>query len=276
MLDAGTATRGGREGVRLDLGAPARLVLAESFNRGRRASCDGRDLGEPEVGALFGTAWRVPADCREVEIAFAPNRLVNAGYAISLVVAVILLAVVSLGGVARRRARRRREGAAPRRRGGGVRGRGGRCAAASESAAATSAGDAARAADGGALAMPARRAALLAVPVALALGFVFAARATPLFWLGVFVVLWRGIGARALALAGGALLGLAVPLLYVLVRPENRGGYNPEYAIDLIAAHWVAVAGVALFMLALSRAMGRPGRARSAPPTAADPPPPGP
>ena len=49
-------------GVRLALDAPARLVLAESFNRGRRASCDGRDLGEPEVGAAFGTAWRVPGD----------------------------------------------------------------------------------------------------------------------------------------------------------------------------------------------------------------------
>ena len=130
VLDAGTATRGGREGVRLDLGAPARLVLAESFNRGRRANCDGRDLGEPEVGALFGTAWRVPADCREVEIAFAPNRLVNVGYAISLVVAVILLAVVSLGGVARRRARRRREGAARGDAAAASGGRGGRCAGA--------------------------------------------------------------------------------------------------------------------------------------------------
>ena len=48
-------------GIRLELDAPARLVLAESYNRGRRASCDGRDLGEPEVGAAFGTAWRVPA-----------------------------------------------------------------------------------------------------------------------------------------------------------------------------------------------------------------------
>ena len=47
--------------------APARLVLAESYNRGRRASCDGRDLGEPEVGGGYGTAWRVPATCRDVD-----------------------------------------------------------------------------------------------------------------------------------------------------------------------------------------------------------------
>jgi hypothetical protein len=108
--------------------------------------------------------------------------------------------------------------------------------------------------------------------VALGLGFVFAARATPLFALGVFLILWRGIGAGPLALAGGALLGVAVPLLYVLIPPENRGGFNPEYPIEHIVAHWAAVAGVALFILALSRAMGRPDRARSAPPSAAAPP----
>ena len=132
------------------------------------------------------------------------------------------------------------------------------------------------AAPGDAAPMPVLRAALIAAPVALAFGFAFAARATPLFALGVFFVLWRGIGAKPLALAGGAVLGIAVPVLYVVIRPENRGGFNPEYSIDRIAVHWVAVAGVALFVLALSRAMGRPGRARSAPPSAADPPAPGP
>ena len=73
VVSQGTATRGGREGVQLALDAPARLILAEGFNRGRRASCDGRDLGEPSVGAAFGTAWKVPADCRSVAITFAPE-----------------------------------------------------------------------------------------------------------------------------------------------------------------------------------------------------------
>lgn len=235
---AGVATRGGRSGVRLELDAPARLVLAESFNRGRRATCDGRDLGEPSVGAAFGTAWNVPADCREVEISFAPNRMVNAGYAVSLLVAAILLAVVL-----RAAARRRREGGAREVR-------------RDEPDAPTPR-------------LTARQAALVAVPAALALGFVFAARATPLFALGVFLVLWRGIGARELALAGGAVLGVAVPLLYVLLPPENRGGFNPEYSIDRIVAHWAAVAGLTLFVLALSRAMARMARGRSAPPSAA-------
>ena len=225
-------------GIRLDLDAPARLVLAESYNRGRRASCDGRDLGEPEVGAAFGTAWRVPASCRDVEISFAPNRWVNAGYAVSLVAALVLVVLLV------RRRRRGKAAAAPVER-----------------------------AERPPARLSARRAALLAVLPALALGFVFAARATPLFYAGVFLVLWRGIGARELALAGGAILTVAVPILTLIIRPEDRGGYNPEYAIDRIAVHWVAVAGVTLFVLALSRAMGRPGRARAAPPTAAAPPP---
>ena len=184
-MSAGTATRGGREGVRLALTGPARLILAESFNRGRRASCDGKDLGAPEVGDGFGTAWRVPASCRAVTITFAPNRLVNAGYALSLVVAAFLLAL---------RWRRR---LAPRDR------RSSSCPARAKASLAR--------ADG-----RRRRAALIAVPVGLAFGFVFAARGVPLFALGVFFVLWRGIGARALALAGGAVLGIAVPVLTLL------------------------------------------------------------
>ena len=236
VLSEGTAAGGERTGIRLALVAPGRLVLAESFNAGRRASCDGRDLGAPMVGAAFGTAWRVPADCREVEITFAPDRWVRAGYAVSLVVAAVLLVLVLRGA---------RRGRSPR---------------------------AEELAEGVVARLPARQAALIAVPAALALGFVFAARGVPLFALGVFFVLWRGIGVRALALAGGALLGVVVPLLYVLLRPENRGGYNPEYAIELIWAHWAAVAGVTLFVLALSRAMAQRGRAPAAPPSGAAPP----
>ena len=99
VLDAGTAdTAGNREGIRLDLDAPARLVLAESFNRGRRATCDGRDLAPPELGAIYGTAWRVPAGCQTVAVTFAPNRAVRAGYAVSLVAVLILLLLVIRGG----------------------------------------------------------------------------------------------------------------------------------------------------------------------------------
>jgi len=85
--------------------------------------------------------------------------------------------------------------------------------------------------------MAVRGAATIAVLAGLALGFVFAARAVPVFALGTFVILYRGIGARPLALAGGAILAIAVPILTILIRPENRGGYNPEYSADRIAVH---------------------------------------
>jgi hypothetical protein len=237
VLSAGTGKRGAPNDVRIAMTAPGRLILAESFNRGRRATCDGKDLDEPTVGGGFGTAWRVPASCREVTIGFAPNRLVNAGYAVSIVVAALLLVLLIAG-------RRRIEVSRAHR---GIR---------DEIGSPVAVG----------------RAALIAVPAGLAFGFVFAARATPLFVLGTFLVLYRGIGARPLALAGGAVIGIAVPVLTLIIRPENRGGYNPEYAIDRIAVHWVAVAGVALFVLALSRAMGRPARGRAAPPSAGAPP----
>jgi arabinofuranan 3-O-arabinosyltransferase len=244
VVSAGTATRGGREGVRLKLDAPARLVLAESYNRGRRATCDGKDLGTPEVGGLYGTAWRVPKTCQDVTITFAPNRLVNAGYAISLLAGLLLLALVLL----------RRPGPRPVE------------LEPHEPAEARK--------------LPAGQAALIAIPIAVAFGFAFAARGTPLFAVGVFLVLWRGVGARELALAGGAALAIAVPILTVLIRPDNRGGYNPEYSIDGVAVHWVAVAGVSLLILALARALStaraRTLPARSAPPSAAAPPGPAP
>ncbi|MDA0142526.1 hypothetical protein, partial [Solirubrobacter deserti] len=244
VLDAGRAsTNGTRTGIRLQLDAPARLVLAESYNRGRRATCDDEDLGEPEVGAAFGTAWHVPASCREVKITFAPNRLVLAGYVVSLVAVLALVAVLVW----------------PRRRAAAV-------AAGGEAAAGATTRR-----------VPARDAALVAVPAGLALGFVFAARAVPLFALVVFITLWRGIGARRLAFAGGAILAVAVPVLTLFIRPDNRGGFNPEYAQQGIAVHWVAVAGVTLLILALARelstARARRGPARSAPPSAAAPPP---
>jgi hypothetical protein len=240
VVSAGRSEGSGRTGIRLALTDPARLVLAEGFTTGRRARCDGRDLGAPSVADGYATSWLVPASCRVVDVSFAPDRLVRAGYAVSLLAGLALLALL----IVRRppppgRAPSVRAAAAP-------------------------------------AALPVRRAALVAVVAGLVLGFVFAARATPLFALAAFVVAWRGIGPRALALAGGALLAIAVPVLTALVRPENRGGYDPEYASDGIAAHWVAVAGVALLVLALARtlstARARRGRARAARPSDGAPP----
>ena len=214
--------------------APARLVLAESYNRGRRATCDGQDLGEPEVGAGFGTAWRVPQTCRNVTIAFAPNRLVTAGYAVSAVVGLLLLALLLIVG--------------GRRRG------------------PTTGGAPGSARDDG---CRRGRAALIAVPAALALGLHLRRPRHAALLRGR---LPRPVARdrRPAARAGGRRDPRdRRPVLTLIIRPEDRGGYNPEYAIDRIAVHWVAVAGITLLILALSRAMARPGRARAAPPTAA-------
>ena len=56
-----------------------------------------------------------------------------------------------------------------------------------------------------------------------------------------------------LALAAGGLLGVVVPVLYLAIAPRNPGGYNTNYAVELIAAHWVGVAAVVLVALALWR-----------------------
>jgi hypothetical protein len=107
-----------------------------------------------------------------------------------------------------------------------------------------------------------RRAALLALAAGAVLGFVFAARSAPLIAVATFLVLWRGIGVRALVSAAGALLVVAVPVLTLAVGVEDRGGYNPEYAQVRIAAHWAAAAAVVLLMLALARVLDAARRRR--------------
>ena len=228
VLDPGTEGRNARTGVRLDVEQPAWLVLGQSYSDAWRARCDGRDLGAPAPVDGYAMGWRVPAGCREAEMAFAPDRIVRAGYC-------------------------------------------SRCRACSRcwrcSCCAARAGG--RAAAGRTCPSPpparsrSRRAALLALLAGAILGFAFAARAAPLIALGTFVILWRGIGVRALVAAAGALLVVAVPVLTLLIEPENRGGFNPEYAQDRIAVHWVAVAAIVLLVLALARVLGAARRRRS-------------
>ena len=82
-----------------------------------------------------------------------------------------------------------------------------------------------------------------------------ALRAGPLAGLAVLLAARLGIGARPLHLAGVALLGVAVPLAYLLLPPADRGGFSPAYATDLIAAHWLAMAGLVLIALGLWRTL---------------------
>jgi hypothetical protein len=218
VVSAGRAGRGERRDIRLDLRAPAWLVFGEAYNRGWRATCDGRAIVPPSPVDGYAMGWRVPASCRDVDIAFAPNRLVRAGQVASAA-AIALLALVLL--------RRRRPSPAPRQQ-------------------LTVPADAPRR-------LPARRAALAAVVLSPAFGFVFAARATPLFAIGLFVILWRGISASALLAVAGALLVVAAPVLTLLIPVTDRGGYDPDYAGERIAVHWVTAAAVALLIVALAR-----------------------
>jgi len=51
------------------------------------------------------------------------------------------------------------------------------------------------------------------------------------------------------------LLGVVVPIAYVLKAPPDHGGYNFEYSLDLIWAHWIGVAAIVLLMMACWRTL---------------------
>ena len=228
VVDPGTPSRDAWEDVRLDVREPAWLVLGESYSDAWRATCDGRDLGAPRPVDGYAMGWRVPAGCQTAEMAFAPDRLVRAGYLVSAPVLLALLVLLLV-----RRPPRPAPAAEPEAEAEPVR------------------------------PMPARRAAVLALAAGAVLGFVFAARAAPLIAAGVFLILWRGVGVKPLVAGAGALLLVVVPVLTFAVGVEDRGGYNPEYAQERIAVHWVAVAAVVLLTLALARVLGAWRRRRS-------------
>ena len=239
VVSQGHAARGSRRDIRLNLSAPAWLVFGEGFNRGWRARCDGRDLGAPQPADGYAMAWRVTKTCRNVDLAFAPNRVVKAAGIASLVGAVVLAWALLAG--------RRRDRVAVER-------------------------DAERPEGGDPPRMPAAKAALLALVLSLPFGFLFAARAAPLFAIGLFVILWRAIPTAALLATAGALLVVAVPVLTLVIPVENRGGYDPDYAGERIAVHWVAAAAVAILIFTLARVLRSGWRGRD--PAPSRPPPP--
>lgn len=232
VLDPGDDGRGKRDGVRVDLSAPAWLILGESFNGGWGAECDGRDLGEPRPLDGFANGWRAPRTCRDVSFSFAPQRLMTAGYALSGLAAVALLVLLAAGV-----ARDRHAGRSAR--------------------SATAAPTAALAEQRGPRRAPLRWALAIGAAAAVAGGFLFAIRAGLVIGPAVALLLWRGVPAAPLALAAGGLAGVALPAIYLLFPPRDAGGFNSNYASELVGAHWVAVAVWVLFALALSRAIPR-------------------
>ncbi|MEA2459205.1 MAG: arabinofuranan 3-O-arabinosyltransferase [Thermoleophilaceae bacterium] len=228
VTDPGSFGRSEISGVRLAGANGHWLVLGQSYNRGWRAYCGDHSLGKPVAIDGFANGWRVDRDCPEASFRFEPQRAVQWGYWISGIACLLLLAFLVI--------RRRRRGPVEALD---------RWLPARESPAR--------------MALP--RAAAVAVPAALLLAFLFALRAGPPVWLGLTLILWRGIGARTLTLAAGALLAVAVPVLYVLFPGPDRGGFNPEYAVKHLGAHWVSVAAYVLLAAALARTLSTASRA---------------
>jgi hypothetical protein len=237
VVDPGKQGRGKWEGVRVELTEPARLVLGESYGSGWRAYCDGRSLGEPELVDGYANAWNAPRDCRAVRFEFAPQRPVRW---VQIASGLACLLLLGLGLLLWRR----------------------RTAAAGEPVEPLPDPPPAR--------MPLPRAAAIGLVAAVVLGFCFSIRSGIAMAPGVAFVLWRGIPATSLAVAGGALLTLVVPLLYLLFPGDDRGGYDPSYAERHLGAHWVAVAAFVLLACAAGRMLST-ARGRSAAATASEP-----
>jgi arabinofuranan 3-O-arabinosyltransferase len=223
VLDPGGGGLGERDGVRVEIAAPAWLILGESFSEGWRASCDGQSLGSPQVVDAFANGWLAPPGCREVRFWFAPGSALKFSYALSAFAVAALLALLLW----------------PRRRG--------------------EAG--ARAAVPGLevgpepARFPPGRALAVGAAAGLVCAFLFALRAGIVIGPALAILLWRGVPARTLAVWAGGLLGVAVPLVYVLFLPDDRGGFNSRYALDLTGAHWIALAALLLLALALWRTL---------------------
>jgi arabinofuranan 3-O-arabinosyltransferase len=225
---AGAVTATGREGrgsytgVRVAPRGPSRLVLGESYSRGWRATCDGRSLGRPEIVDGFANGWRVSAGCRDVSFRFAPQDAVDAGHWVGGAACALLVAILLL-----RRPPRRRSAAPPP----------------------------SLFVDDRPAPWPVRAAAVAGLGAGVVLGFTFAIRAGVVIAPAVALILWRGWSPRALILAAGALLVIVVPVLYLLFPGQDRGGYDTEYAVEHLGAHWVAVAAVVLLLMALARTL---------------------
>jgi arabinofuranan 3-O-arabinosyltransferase len=237
VLDPGRPARGGQDRVRVAVAGPAWLVLGQSHDSGWRAWCGDRSLGPPRVIDGFANGWRIGRGCHDVRFAYAPQRQVTWGYVVSALAVLILLALLGLGW---------RRGVAADR---------------------SAAGPAALPADDRPRRWPLPAALAAGLGLGAVVGVLFALRAGVVLGPVIAFVLWRGVGARALALAAAGLLGVVVPALYLLFPAKDRGGFNFEYAQDHLAAHWCAVGALVLLALALWRVLA--GVNRATPPTPA-------
>jgi hypothetical protein len=225
VIATGTSGRGSYRGVRVAVRAPAWLVLGDGYDRGWSATCNGRSLGAPVPVDGYANGWRIGPGCTAVAFTFAPQRLATIGYIVSGAAGVLCLLLVVLGGW------RRRDILPDRPR---VHLPAGRSA-------------------------PAREPSVVwALPAAVVFGFIFGIEAGIVAAAAIALVLWRGIGAGPLALGAGALLGIVVPVLYLLHPGRSAGGNHYGYATGHLGAHWVGVAAIGLLMAALWRTLRSP------------------
>jgi hypothetical protein len=247
VVDAGRDDHGGRTGVKVDVAGPSWLVLGQSFDRGWRATCDGRDLGAPQVLQGYANAWPVDRGCRSVTFAYAAQRLATGGYVVSGLACAALLALLAAG-VWRRR----------------------RPAAAALPADPRPLPDPPAAAP-----LPLPAAVAIALPAAAAVAVAFGLRAGGVAAPLLAVLLWRGIGDRALGWAVAGLMGVVVPAIYVGVAifgHENiLGGNSTQYGTDRLGAHWVSVAALVLVVVLLWRTLAAAWAARRTPDPDRDP-----
>lgn len=118
--------------------------------------------------------------------------------------------------------------------------------------------------------LPEQRTQPMALPRATAVAFlatiplclVFAFRTGALIFPALTFILWRGIEPRWLTAIAAGLLGVVVPITYAVTSPKNRGGYNFEYSLQLIWAHWIGVAALVLLMVACWRTLAATRRRR--------------
>ena len=212
---------GAPKSAELALTGPSWIVLNQSYNRGWRATCrtrsgDERSLGEPVPMDGYANGWRAARDCRRVDFAFAPQATANAGFGLSALTALVLLAVALWP-------RRKPIPASP---------------ADAEAERTGRAGD------------PVRRLGWrIAVPAALAAGaagaLLFALRMGPVIAVLTLVLLLAGVSVKRLVrLSLGALV--MVVALYLVFPAEDKGGFSFQFATDHLVAHWVAVVAVCL------------------------------
>jgi arabinofuranan 3-O-arabinosyltransferase len=215
--------------MRVAVHAPSWLVFGAAYDPKWRATCDGRDLGEPKPMQGFANGWALDRGCDDLSFSYAYQRAATAGYLISGGGILALLVVALLGFL-----RGRRQGD-------------------EEPAPLALPPDGARAR----LALP--RAAVLAILPALAVAFGFGLRAGAVAFVAFAVIAWRGIGDRALGLAAAALLGVGVPLTYILVSlvsdDEGVGGNTTDFGNNRIAAHWMALGALVALAVILWRTL---------------------